>query len=78
MAKWDAFMQDLRRSDGPYSEFEFEVRTGPGEGDVLTVKGLWAMTDGGYHAWRCLQYPDHLDASIWGRRHSKRMESVRG
>ena len=38
---------------------------------------LYVIVDGGYHAWRCLQYPMKQSALLNNMRWSKRLESVR-
>lgn len=57
-----------------YGDVVFMVRTVSG---LKTIKGLYMITDGGYHKWRCLQSTDKhasLEAAVL---FSKRMESVR-
>ena len=45
--------------------------------ECTQVSGLYLICDGGYHLWRCLQFPLKDVPDIWARRWSKRLESVR-
>ena len=47
------------------------------DGSCITRKGLYALVDGGYHQWRCLQAPLTCASSEEAARWSERVESVR-
>ena len=74
ISRCDQFMQDLKHGR-LYGDYTFELLKSVGE--AVTWKGLYAIVDGGYHAWRCLQYPNKKSAMWADMRWSKRMESVR-
>jgi hypothetical protein len=63
------------RSGELYGEHTFQLRSSATE--VAVHKGLYAITDGGYHAWRSLQFPLKSSALLQNMRWSKRLESVR-
>ena len=58
-----------------WHDIEFELYNAHGAKTKLT--GLYSITDGGYHQWRCTQSPAKYAGEIWHRKQSKRMESVR-
>ena len=73
LAHYDELMQAIK--DGLYNDKIFEVYDI--DGSLKQVNGLYLICDGGYHQWRCLQFPLKYASDIWARRWSKRMESVR-
>jgi hypothetical protein len=76
MAQYDTFMQALK--DGFYSEETFTLYTAvQGDGAPERQRGLWDLTDNGYHAWRVLQYPSKTPVDADDLAWSARAESVR-
>jgi hypothetical protein len=75
ISRYDSFLSKLRDPNGPYANFSFELYTSATT--KKRVKGLYAIVDGGYHKWRCLQcpFPDFrcLDGKGW----SQKIESLR-
>lgn len=67
-------MTDIR-SGKLYGSFKFNLRSSASQ--MQEWNGYYAITDGGYHAWRCLQYPNKKSARWDVMRWSKRCESVR-
>ena len=74
ISRFDAFMQALKRGT-LYGAYSFALKTANGTDTMWS--GLYAIVDGGYHAWRCLMYPNKKTAQMDAMRWSKRMESVR-
>ena len=58
-----------------WHDVEFELYDA--HGDRYMAKGLYSITDGGYHRWRCTQCPTKYCGEKWHALYSKRMESVR-
>ena len=78
MAKFDKLMQSLRTDDGWLGHEKFDLyTTADGDGDPETHRGLWMLTDNGYHAWRCCQFPSKHPANPDDMAWSARGESVR-
>ena len=73
LAHYDWLMQSIK--NGLYSDKVFTVYDASGAPQQMS--GLYLICDGGYHQWRCLQFPLKYASSIWARRWSKRLESVR-
>ena len=74
LAQYDSVMQSIK--DGTlYADKAFSLYAE--DGTVTQVQGLYLICDGGYHMWRCLQFPLKHASTLWERRWSKRMESVR-
>eukprot|EP00965_Chrysotila_dentata_P042859 1422947-Pleurochrysis_carterae.AAC.2 len=58
-----------------YSDVKYKLARG--DGTTTTVKGLYALVDGGYHSWRCLMAPIKVAQQPKVQQWSKRLESVR-
>jgi hypothetical protein len=74
ISRFDQYMCKIRSGE-LYGQYNFHLRSSQTEWEEQ--KGLYAITDGGYHAWRSLQYPIKSSAVIANMRWSKRLESVR-
>ena len=74
LAHYDWLMQSIKNGS-LYSDKVFSLYDE--NGNVTRVSGLYLICDGGYHMWRCCQFPLKHGSDIWTRRWSKRMESVR-
>eukprot|EP00965_Chrysotila_dentata_P108083 3569656-Pleurochrysis_carterae.AAC.1 len=66
-------MQQLR--DGMYARHTFCAYNESGQ--LVSQRGLHAVTDAGYNRWFCLMYPLKHPATMADRYWSKRCESVR-
>ena len=73
-AKYHALLHSLNMKK-VWHDVPFELYNEQGE--KYTVHGLYSITDGGYHQWRCTQSPSKWAGEVWHARQSKRMESVR-
>ena len=76
-AMLDDLCQTLKDGRNPLlANYEFTLRSGPA-GASQRHKGVYAITDGGYHQWRCLMSGNSYSTDLWLGRLSKRLESVR-
>lgn len=73
LAHYDWLMQSIK--GGLFGEETFNLYDS--DGIPQQHKGFYLICDGGYHMWRCLQFPLKYAQDIWARRWSKRLESVR-
>jgi len=74
MSTLDPFLTQLR--DGNFfPDYTYQLEDQHGEN--VTMKGLFAIVDNGFHKWRCCQPPDKATSDIWRLRWSKRLESIR-
>ena len=65
------------RTDPFYTEFKYEVRTGPSAEDRSMESGAFGINDGGYHKWAATQAADKTDTGPSYAEWRKQMESVR-
>jgi hypothetical protein len=54
IVRFDDFVDDVRCDDF-FTQFAYEVRTGPADGDRKMTKGAYLIIDGGYHPWEATQ-----------------------
>lgn len=73
-SKFDEFMRNLRNSPRYVNE-TFWLHSA--NGSLVQCRGLYGITDNGFHRWRECQMPAKHGATEELRRWSKRMESVR-
>ena len=73
-AKYHALLCKLRDKK-LWQDVPFELYDA--QGRKYTATGLYSITDGGYHQWRCTQSPSKYAGELWHGRQSKRLESVR-
>lgn len=73
-AKYDEFIQSVKNGDR-YADELFELYSDHRCRQVH--RGLWIITDNGFHKWRVTQFPSKISSDIWLQRWSKRLESVR-
>ena len=75
MSQFDAYMQAIHNGT-IYADVTFELYT-DNAGNRAVHKGLWLLTDNGYHPWRCCQYPTKHWVDLADGYWSKTAESVR-
>ena len=68
---------NARRTDNFFTDFEYEIRTGPSDEDREMATGAHLITDGGYHKWSCTQAASKLCSDPGYAEWRKQMESVR-
>lgn len=61
--------------DGKYGEVPYELYNE--DGVMVEHKGLWLISDGGYHRWKCMAAPMKLAHDLPSTRWSCSLESVR-
>jgi Plant transposon protein len=74
IVQFDGFIQAIHKKE-LYGNIEFKLNDV--DGTERTVKGLYLISDGGYHKWRCLQCPLKFTTDDWARLWSKFVESIR-
>lgn len=74
-AHYDEFMQSVHKGRR-YANHTFELYTGNGLEKSLH-RGLYFVTDNGFHRWRVTQFPSKVSIEKWLLRWSKRLESLR-
>lgn len=76
IVRFDGFVDDVRCDDF-FTEFSYEIRTGPGPEDRRMTKGAYLIVDDGYHKWAATQAASKVCSNpqyaIW----RQQMESVR-
>jgi len=81
MVRFDAVMRNLKSSslalaDGTVlGDVEFKLHTSSGE--EIIEKGVYSLTDNGFHRWRCCQCPITHWTSVPEYVFSSRVESIR-
>ena len=65
------------RTDKFFTDFEYEIRTGPSDEDREMATDAHLITDGGYHKWSCTQAASKLCSDPGYAEWRKQMESVR-
>jgi hypothetical protein len=76
IVRFDDFVEDIR-CDPFFTEFKYEVRTGPEANDREMLKGAYLIIDGGYHPWEATQAASRLCTDDGYPEWRKQMESVR-
>ena len=76
IVRFDDFVDDVRCDDF-FTQFAYEVRTGPADGDRKMTKGAYLIIDGGYHPWEATQAASKIcsdpNYALW----RAQMEAVR-
>lgn len=77
IVKFDRFISSINNKER-YADEEYEIYDV--HGNLTTEKGLYLLSDNGYHPWRCLQYPNRTKSNTDTLLHhdwSCRLESIR-
>ena len=76
IVKFDTAIDEVRTRSF-FTEYEYEVRTGPGDEDRKMESGAWGIVDGGYLKWAVTQAADKVCSLPGYARWRMQMESVR-
>jgi hypothetical protein len=77
IARFDGLIRKMKGPDGDPKFVQYEYSLFQKDGTLKKVRGLYLITDNGYHRWRCLIPPMTIATNEDEVRWSKHLESVR-